>query len=214
MTKYASIEDGVVVLVDCNPRDGLIEAPDWVVPGVAYLDGIFSLYGFDESGLPKNDPGSAPEPSYVLLDEPEEGLCWCRGIDATLEAIAVQKDTILAAGFPWLGHAYQLREMDVGNLRAVLVAFALGGTNPHGGVWRDAANANVILDDTQMQALAVAALAYHRDVLRAWADHKDAVAAIRTAAAAAHPGDAAATLYAETEAAEDYDITAGWPVAS
>lgn len=168
-------------------------------------------------GDPASDSVECPErpaDGWVLQDEPEEGLCWCRGVDATLTAIAVRKDAILAAGFPWLGHTYQLREMDVGNFRAVLVAFALGGTNPHAGVWRDADNANVTLDDTQMQALATAATAYHSDVLRAWADHKDAIAALVAAAEFAHPGDAAAAFYAATEAAEDYDITAGWPVAS
>lgn len=141
----------------------------------------------------------------------EQDGIWTRGVSGTLYAIGEKKQVILDAGYVYDGHVYQIRDIDISNFQSVMLAFALGETNPHNGSWRDAANSNVTLTDTKMRALALGAITYHRDILRSWSAHKDAIAEIVSSANAAHPSDPAQAQFAATEAAETYNIDANWP---
>lgn len=129
-------------------------------------------------------------------------VCWCRGVQATLWELQNLKDSKLAAGYLSGGHYYQIRDMDMVNLVTVVVAISQGITNPHGGIWRTVDNQNIAFTDLEIKALAVSAITYKEQLLRAWSAHKDAIAAI----VASHP-----VAFDADEAAEDYDITAGWP---
>ena len=69
-----------------------------------------------------------------------------------------------------------------------------GAANPHGGTYRSAANANVTLNDTQMEALCDDVFAYCRDLIKNAAALKDSIDAASTATAI-----------------NTVDINSGWP---
>ena len=132
----------------------------------------------------------APYP-YAVWDD--VGKCWCRGTQATLKAISGKKDEIISIGYFFNGNHYQLREIDISNYQSILLALSLGQVNPHDGIWRTMENTDVSFTDAEIGDLALNAIKYKGDILRAWAAHKDAVSVM------------------DDETAEDYDITQGWP---
>ena len=110
---------------------------------------------------------------------------------ADVDAVLAAK---IAAGFTYQGAPYQIDADSRSNMDAVMTAFALGLTNPHGGAWRTSTNVMTPMTDDQVKPFIFAVKAYYLALLqRSWA-LKDTLKALTTLAAVA-----------------DYDITAGWP---
>lgn len=197
------------------PHDAVEISAEWYGELMeAQSSGRTIIPGIGGKPVLEDIPTGVHLPGSVYQYEDGKGWCWCRGVDATYLALAAEKDRIICLGLPWEGHTYQIEEKYLGNLQWFLTALSQGITNPHKGFLRDVENINVPFDDAGIKDIALAASGYYRDVLMSWGDHKDELAALVAAARAAHEGDDAAAEFAANEAAEDYDVTAGWPVFS
>lgn len=108
-----------------------------------------------------------------------------------VDALRLQK---LAAGFSYDGRRFQVDQPAQANMLGVFALLAVGVASPHGGVWRDAVNANAPMDDAAVKTFILAAKAHHQALLTAAWAHKDNLAALTTLA----------TI-------EAYDIAANWP---
>ena len=113
---------------------------------------------------------------------------------ARIAAVVDLYNTKVAAGRLHNTKTYQIRPEDRENLLGVAVMLARAKLNPHGGTWRDIANAEITLNDVEMGALIDSVYAYLRDLRRAVTTHKEAIRAIGTVADVGL-----------------YDITTGWP---
>lgn len=106
-------------------------------------------------------------------------------------------DTKVAAGRLHNTKTYQIDAKARENFLGVAGMFGMAALNPHGGTWRDLANAEIPLNDVEMRALLASVFAYSRDLRRALTTHIVAIRALATVAAV-----------------NAYDINPGWPANS
>lgn len=168
------------------------------------LADLGAVFGSDQPSLanvgywPVTKPPVAPPLGYQVADT------FTRLIDTDAKTVTVTHGTVtmaldsrkgvmasavkskaaalIAAGFAYTvpgdsAHTYQIRDQDQGNMLAVQSRFQKGGTGHHGGYWRSAANANVVMTDAQVQTFFDAAYDYKMAIIRRVQALIDAIAA-------------------------------------
>lgn len=108
-------------------------------------------------------------------------------------AISALREQKYGQGFTYQGKIYQCNLEAQKDMTAIMLQFALGNTNPHGGEWRTVDNEAVAMDDTQVQAFIQGVFAHVYGIKNAAWTHKDNLENIN-----------------DRETLVSYDITEGW----
>jgi hypothetical protein len=173
MKKFARIENDIVMEVieanekpEFHPSIIIVEASEWVAEDDIYKNGTFT------------------RPQKSLSDLKAEKI-------AELTSLYEQK---IAAGYVFERNTYQIDAESQTNMNAIYTKLAGGGTNPHGGVWRDAQNTMIGMDDEKVKAFIDEVFVFVFNLKRVLWTHKDAIRAI-----------------SRSEDVIDYDISANWP---
>jgi len=175
MAYFARIEDDVVV--ELLQADSLPEFH----PSLTWVDSNSAVYeGWAYDGNSFTDPES-----IKTVQETK---------DEKLQDVSALRIAKIDSGFTYNSKVYQIDSEAQKDMTAIMVQFALGNSNPHGGEWRTSDNEAIPMTDSEVQIFIQSAFAHVVLIKqRSWY-HKEQI-----------------NLLNAKQDITDYDIETGWP---